>query len=161
MRKWVVDASPLIVLAKVDEVRQQTDLPDTLLIPAPVAEEVRAGLEEDPARRWLFKAGSGYVRPIPAAASEVAAWDLGQGERTVLSWAYQERGWTAIVDDLAGRRCAQALGISCTGTLGVVLAAKAEGMIAEAGPLLECLVRAGLRLSDDLILQARRLAGEL
>lgn len=161
MRKWVVDASPLIVLAKVDAVRLLYDSPDELVIPAPVAEEAKSGPEDDPSRRWLLGDGNRYVRPQQQIVTEVASWDLGRGEIAVLSWAHQEPDWTAIVDDLAARRCAQALGISHTGTLGVILTAKANGLISEVGPLLERLVQAGLRLSDDLILQAKRLAGEL
>ena len=57
MRNWVVDASPLILLAKVDQKRLLTQLPDALVIPAPVAEEIQTGPEDDPARRWLLQAG--------------------------------------------------------------------------------------------------------
>lgn len=161
MRNWVVDASPLILLAKVDQIRLLNTLAGELAIPAPVAEEVQAGLEHDAARQWLLSSGRENVRPHAIIASEVAAWDLGRGETATLSWAYRDPAWLAVVDDLAARRCARALGISFTGTIGVLLAAKHKGMISEVGSLLEELERAGLRMSVELIIEARRLAGEL
>jgi predicted nucleic acid-binding protein len=161
MRKWVIDASPLILLAKVDKIHLLSSLPDALSIPTSVAEEIQEGPDDDPARRWLLDAGSVYVRPSATVAPEVAAWDLGRGERAALSWAYRDKTWTAVIDDLAGRRCARALGIPTTGTVGVVLAARHENVITEVGSLLDDLVDAGLRISEDVITKAMRLAGEI
>jgi len=161
MRKWIVDASPLILLAKIDQIHRITRLPDALAIPAPVAEEIQAGLKDDPARGWLLHSGSEYVQPVPTVEPEVAAWDLGRGERAALSLAYRKPTWTVIVDDLAARRCARALSIPFSGTIGVILAAKHEKVISEVDPLLYDLIRAGLRISEDVITQARRLAGEM
>lgn len=160
MRRWVVDASPLILLAKVDRIHLLSELPDALTIPSPVAEELRAGPEEDPARRWLLHEGSAYVRPVAAVVPEVAAWDVGRGESAVLSWAYRDKSWLAVIDDLAARQCARALDIACTGTIGVVLAAKHNRVIPEVAPVLDALISAGLRISTDVMIQARRLADE-
>ncbi|MEX2399258.1 MAG: hypothetical protein WD423_00705 [Rhodothermales bacterium] len=106
MRKWVVNASPLILLAKVDHIHLLTELMDTLVIPAAVAEEVNAGPDDDPARRWLREIGSEYVRATQDEASDVVAWDLGRGETAVLSWALRHPDWIAVVDDLAARKSA-------------------------------------------------------
>ena len=160
MPSWVVDASPLILLAKVDRLHLLTEPPERLLIPASVAEEIAAGPEDDPARRWLHRAGSRYVQSAVPVEREVAAWDIGRGESAVLPWAYSHPAWIAVIDDLAARCCAQALDIPFTGTLGIVLAAKRKKLIPEVGPLLDELVKAGLRISDALISEARRLAGE-
>ncbi len=61
------------------------------------------------------------------------AWDLGAGEAAVLTWAIARRGTIAIVDDLAGRKCARAHGIPLTGTLGLVLSARKSGKIEAPG----------------------------
>lgn len=160
MPNWVVDASPLIVLAKVNQLDLLTKLPDRLLVPTRVAEELAAGPENDPARRWLLDAGDAYVHSTASVTPEVAAWDIGRGESAVVSWAYGNPAWIAVIDDLAARQCAQALNIPFTGTVGVVLAAKDKGLIPEISPLLDDLVKAGLRVSDALLAQARQLAGE-
>jgi predicted nucleic acid-binding protein len=77
-----------------------------------------------------------------------------------LSWAYHDSRETALVDDLAARRCAKALGIRVTGTIGVVLAAKEEGLIMRAGTVLDALVEVGLRIHPEVMAEAKRLAGE-
>jgi predicted nucleic acid-binding protein len=160
MRRWIADASPIILLAKIDQVHLLEQLPDVLVVPAPVAKEVRSGPKGDPARQWLEANGADYIEPIPSQVSEVNAWDLGRGESAVLSWAYNDSRATALVDDLAARCCARALGIRVTGTIGVVLAAKEEGLITRAGTVLDALVEVGLRIHPEVMAEAKRLAGE-
>jgi predicted nucleic acid-binding protein len=60
----------------------------------------------------------------------------------------------AIIDDLAGRRCASLLGIPVRGTLGIVLAAKKRGLIPQARPVIETLIRSGMYLSRSVIEEA-------
>jgi predicted nucleic acid-binding protein len=47
-----------------------------------------------------------------------------------------------------------------TGTVGILLAAKALGQVQEATPLLDALLAAGVRLSPRLYDEAQRQAGE-
>lgn len=84
---------------------------------------------------------------------------MGAGESSVPTWAYVHPGTEAIVDDLAERRCAAALGISVRGTLGLVVRAKQRGTIPAARPLLEQLRQSGLYLSDRVMNQALELVG--
>lgn len=69
-------------------------------------------------------------------------------------------GTEAIVDDLAARRGAAALGIPVRGTLGLVLTAKKRGVIPVARPVLETLRQSGMYLSDRVLNQALALIGE-
>ena len=69
-----------------------------------------------------------------------------------LAYGYPER--EAIIDDLAGRKCAAFHGIPVRGTLGLVLAAKRRGFIAKARPVMEILLREGLYLSSELLNRA-------
>ena len=59
-------------------------------------------------------------------------------------------GATAFVDDRAVRRCAKALGIRLLGTLGVVLLARATGVVPVTGPIVEELRGVGLWLEDEI-----------
>jgi hypothetical protein len=68
----------------------------------------------------------------PPVPEQILGWGLGPGESSVLALAYANRGMEAIIDDLAGRRCASLLGIPVRGTLGIVLAAKKRGFIPQA-----------------------------
>jgi predicted nucleic acid-binding protein len=85
---------------------------------------------------------------------------LGAGESAVLTWGYVNPGTEVIVDDLAARRCAAALGIPVRGTLGLVLTAKQQGILPAARPVLEQLRLSGMYLSDRVMNQALALVGE-
>jgi predicted nucleic acid-binding protein len=74
--------------------------------------------------------------------------------------AYTHPGTEAIIDDLADRRCAAALGIPVRGTLGLILIAKRQGRIPQARPVFERLRHAGMYLSDRVMNQALGLVGE-
>lgn len=158
-RQWVADASPIILLAKVGQVDLLERLPDELIIPRAVADKIRAGRGDDPARQWMQETGRA-VQNVSLLRPEVAAWDLGRGESAVLSWACERETWTALLDDGAARRAAQALNIPVTGTLGVVLAAKEEGEIGRVRPLMEALIQAGLHIDRAILDHVLRLAGE-
>ena len=159
-RKWAVNASPLIILGKLSRLSLLTDLAETLVIPTAVAEEIEQGPEDDPARVWLSGPGRDFVKDAGAVQPGIANWDLGTGENHVLSWALKNPGFEVILDDLASRKCATVLSIPVRGTLGVLLLAKKEGRVATLEPLLGEVLRAGLRISTEVLEAARRLAGE-
>lgn len=148
-RRWVVNASPLIALCKVGRQGLIFNLADAVVIPQAVVDEINAGPQNDPARRFLLEGPA----PIAAVAPHpsVVTWDLGAGETAVLSYAYAHPGWTAIIDDGAARRCGKALGVPLNGTLGIIIGARRAGLIAAAAPILKDLQSEGFRLRDDVI----------
>lgn len=160
-RKWVCDASPIILLAKVGRADLLLSLSDALMVPAAVEQEVDAGPPKSPARRWLQDNRDRYVVHAVAPVPSVASWELGDGETAALSWVAQDNGWTVILDDRAGRRCGRALDLSLTGTLGLLLLAKEEAYLSEIKPALNALMNAGLQASDSLLEDVLRRAGEL
>lgn len=146
---WVVNASPLILLAKIEHVHLLEELADQVIVPEAVLAEVNNGPIRDPARRFL---AARPLQIVPVAPHPmIAAWDLGEGEAGVLGYATRHPGWKAIIDDGAARRCARALGIPHLGTLGVILRARQSGLIAAAVPLLRALRIEGIRLDDAVI----------
>jgi predicted nucleic acid-binding protein len=156
----VVNASLLIFLAGagLTELAQLAGTP--VQIPRVVVEEIeRFGPTDATAiavkrLNWLV-----VVDPGPAPAI-LERWDLGLGETSVLTWAYTHPGTTAILDDLAARRCANSLGIPVRGTLGLILTAKRRRMIPQARPVLEQLRAAGMYLSDSVMNRALKTVGE-
>lgn len=159
-KRWVVDASPTVLLAKTNRAGLLPACTEKLLIPEAVAEEVRRGSSDDPAREWLRAEGEQFVEPTGPVASAVAAWDLGRGESQVLSYGLRHEGWTAVVDDGAARRCAKGLDVSVIGTLGILVVAKREGRLKKVRPATEALQRAGLHVSKAVVDQVLRMAGE-
>ena len=159
-RRWVVNASPLIILGKISKIDLLVQLVDTLVIPKAVAVEIEQGCPDDPAKQWLAQDGVRFILETPPLSTIVANWDLGSGESHVLSWALAHHDFEAVVDDLAARKCGNALGIPIRGTLGILLLAKKNGLIPRIDPLLDGMSAAGLRIAPNLLTTLRQLAGE-
>lgn len=146
---WVVNASPLIALAHAGRLELLEEIPDELVVPEAVVEEILAG-PEDPAGRSL---ASGWgPRRVATVPEKVAEWGLGKGESAVIALALEFEA-TAVLDDRAARRCATALERPVIGTLGVIVRAKREGFIAAAAPVIRAVVAAGFYYSEHDIRQ--------
>lgn len=158
--RWVINASPLILLGKVGQLDWVPRLGE-IVVPSAVADEILAGAEDDPARLWLANGeGKSWVTPGTVVSPELAAWDLGAGETSVLAWAVDHSGCEAVLDDAAARRCAQVYRIPVRGTLGLVVLAKRRGFITQCRPVLDRLTTSGLFVTPALLEQAARAAGE-
>jgi predicted nucleic acid-binding protein len=91
--RWVVNASPIIVLARLRQADLLLRLPSELVIPAAVAAEVAAGPADDHGRLWLAGPGRAAIRDDAAVPPSIAAWDLGAGETAVLAAGVLTAGW--------------------------------------------------------------------
>ena len=125
-----------------------------------VLQEVSCLDPSDPVVRAIHDAGWQVEMVSDPVPDSVSRWNLDPGEEAVLTLALGSTDCEVVLDDLAGRRCAEAHGIPLIGTLGLVILAKRIGRIAEARPVIEELRRAGLRASDDVIANALRRANE-
>jgi predicted nucleic acid-binding protein len=83
----------------------------------------------------------------------------GDGEAEAIALA-KEMNCELVLDDLRARRLAQKQGLRCVGLLGVLLRAKRTGRLPAVRPAIESLRRARFFISDSLIAEALRLAGE-
>ncbi|MCW1885192.1 DUF3368 domain-containing protein [Luteolibacter flavescens] len=156
----VINASPLIVLSKAGLMDIVLNLATELVIPEPVALEInRAKNPLDPARTWIGNHAC-LVRTAMPNTPFLAAWDLGAGETSVIALAESLAGSIAVLDDLAARRCAQALGLKVTGTLGIILAAKQRKILPAVKPALDAVIAAGMFISPSHIHQVLASAGE-
>lgn len=150
----VIDASPLIFLTKADLLYLLKARYPNVLLPVTVAMEIQQYGSSDITAKTLHETDWLVTVDTPPTPEPVQACNLDPGESAVLTWAYTHPGTEAILDDLAGRRCANRLNIPIRGTLGLVLAAKQRGEISAAKPLLERLRQVGMYLSDRVINQA-------
>lgn len=162
MNTIVFNASPLIVLAKAGLLQTVLALPEEVVVPRAVADEIkRCDDPSDAACNWLESPGaSALLRDAPNVSDFILAWGLGAGESAVIALAETIPQSTAILDDLAARRCAAALGLPVTGTLGLLLMAKKLGHIRRISPALDAVVAAGLFISERHLAEVRRRAGE-
>ena len=156
----VVNASPLIFLAGGDCFEFLQVAGETVQVPSTVASEIRRRGAADPTVQAIERTDwLSVVDDVPVPGL-IQSWDLGPGESAVLALAHANPSTEAIIDDLAARRCAAALGIPVRGTLSLVLGAKQRGLITAARPVLNRMVQAGMYLSDRLLNEALALVGE-
>jgi predicted nucleic acid-binding protein len=156
--KIVVNASPLIVLARAGRIDLLALVGTPIHVPESVSSEVRA--HSDDAARALDTVAWLQTVPDSERMPLVRGWDLGAGESAVLEWARTNRPARAIIDDYAARKLANVLAVPVTGTLGLALLARKQGKVPLARPLVEELARAGLYLSKPVVEHALRLVGE-
>ena len=150
--RWVVNASPLILLGKVKQLDLIAQLSKAFVVPEAVVTEILAGPPDDPARIFI-EANSIDIVAAPSHPL-VASWDLGLGETAVLSHALNNPLYKAIIDDGAARRCAKTLGIPVAGTLSIILAARRHNIIPAAAPVLQSLIAVGFRMNQTMLERA-------
>jgi predicted nucleic acid-binding protein len=85
---------------------------------------------------------------------------LGQGEREVISVAVSSPKSLALLDDGLARQYAKSLGVSVTGTLGILLRAKQSQLIDKVASVMDRLNQLGFRASHATQLAVLKLAGE-
>lgn len=155
-----INTSPLIFLTKGGFLELLQLVSPEIIVPGAVATEIQAYGATDATAQALAATDWLVVRETPPVPAIIQNWDLGAGESAVLAWGYVHPGTELILDDLAARRCATALGIPVRGTLGLVITAKQRGKITAARPVLEQLRLSGMYLSNQVINQALALVGE-
>ncbi len=149
MVHWIVNASPIICLARAGLLDLLRQLPEKADVPQAVIDEILAGPPGDPARQAIVENRFPVIETVNLP--EILAWDLGKGETAVLSYALSHPGTTAILDDRAARKCAKSFAIPCKGTLAAIILSKQRGLIPSAADALRALQAAGLRLDDAVI----------
>ncbi len=128
-------------------------------MPEPVAGEIMQRGTQDPTARAIEDTECLVIRTVADTPMTILEWRLGAGESAALALAYAQ-GLEAIIDDLAGRKCAASLGIPVRGTLGTMLLAKKRAAIPKARPVIEDMMAAGLYLSTAVVNEALRRVGE-
>lgn len=137
----VSDTTPLLYLARVRQLEARPD--------APGVGAVRAAA-------WL------RVVPDVAAPVDVAEVlaDIDAGEAAAIAVALVRHADLLLIDDAAGRRAAGELGVAVRGTLGVLVTAKAAGILVAVAPVIAALLAEGFRASGVVVEQALRASGE-
>jgi predicted nucleic acid-binding protein len=155
----VINASPLITLFRSGQADLLPRLFSRMVIPHAVWQEVVVDGHDDAAARGLAHQ-NWPIRDQAAISQRVAAWNLGAGETSVLSYALANPPLRAVIDDADARRCARTLGIQMLGTGGLLVLAKRRGLLASVATGLDRLRDSGLWLSDELIKRLKTQAGE-
>lgn len=103
------------------------------------------------------------IQPAAPVSAQLAALpNLHAGETAALALALQSHADAVLMDESAGRRAAQQLGLSVIGVLGVLLQAHRSGLLLEIKPVLRRLeAEAGFWLSPVLVQEVLKKCGEI
>lgn len=154
----VSNTTPLISLGEIGLLDVLHPLYDEIWIPPAVVSEYRAGMAAHPQRPDLT--GFSWISVHPAPADPLVPDTLDPGEAEAIALARSCSARLVLIDEQRGRATAQAMGRPMTGTLGVLLDAKAHGLIAPIRPYIDQMLAQGRRISPRLRQDVLLLAGE-
>lgn len=157
----VADAAPLISLAQIGHLSLLPVLYGVIYVPQAVYDEVvHAGLERPgaPEVRQADWIRMEVVQNVTAV--QLLRDRLGAGESEAIVLALEKGADLLLINEAKGRRIAEAQGLSVTGTLGTLVAAKRRNHVDAIIPLLDALRASGFRMSLALYQAVVALANE-
>ena len=159
VRPVVANNTPLVALWVLGRLDLLRDLYGAVLVPQAVHAEF---LETERALRQTALEQAPWIKAVPLADPRraLAYVGLDRGEAEVLALAEERDARLVIIDERKGRRYAKRLSLPLTGTMGLLLLAKEEGLIPTLAPLVDELQSAGLYLAPSLVTRVLQLANE-
>jgi predicted nucleic acid-binding protein len=160
-RLVVVNTTPIIALSLVGELDLLRSLYDQVVVPSAVEAEVLAGGRGGIGSSELREASWLRVVSLQDPRRAELLVDLDRGEAEVLALAQELHADLVIIDERLARLHAKRLGLTLTGSLGVLLRAKQLGHVKAVAPLIRRLRQGGIHLSDMVVAQVLALADEI
>lgn len=165
MSACVTNTSPLIALSAIKRLDLLREIfPETLVPDAVFRETVTDGVgwhEANQLQQELV-AGNWLVRvkvPDSSFLNGLRNRLGGSGEAEAIVLA-KERSLPVLLDEMAGRRAAAALGLQVIGSLWVLRQSKAAGRIKLIRPVITQMIESGIYYHDDLVEKFLREVGE-
>lgn len=157
----VLDASPLITLARIRRLAVLSQLADTIYIPEAVYVESvtqagnRPGSTEIAQADWIVRRHVDHQSRVTQLRTQI-----GWGEAEAIVLAHQVQADAVVLDDATARRVAVQEGCAVVGLLGLLVDGKRRGLIPAIKPLIDALREARFFVADDLYAAVLRQAGE-
>ncbi|KFC24153.1 DUF3368 domain-containing protein [Chryseobacterium sp. FH1] len=146
----ICDTSCFIILSKIGELDILQKLYGEIITTPDIAEEFGEILPD-----WVN---------IKSAESQntqrILETQIDKGESSAIALALEVANSTLILDDFKARKIAQNLGLVFTGTIGIIIKAKLNGVIPSIKPFLEKIKATDFRISFEIEIQALKEAGE-
>lgn len=124
----VSDTSPLNYLVLIREERVLPLLFSRVVVPRSVLAEMSHAATPEPVRAWVASLPS-WVELRSPAVPPARLGDLGPGELDAIAIAEDLRADALLIDERDGRRVARERGIATYGTVAVLEAAAARGLL--------------------------------
>ena len=153
----VSNASPLIVLLKINKLSILKELFEKIIIPEAVYKEITA---KEPDKLIFDKLGWIKTRSVTNIEMTTLLEKLvnsGEAEAIVLA---KELKVTLLIDDAKARKYAKLLNIEVMGTLGLLKIAKKNGLIQSVRKVIENMLAEGYYIEDKLVRKILKDIGE-
>jgi len=162
MREIIINTGPIIALtAAVGSLSWMGQLYDRVIVPGEVFDELLAGGPLANECGLVLSAGGAFaVREKMGSIRKSLLGELDLGEASVLETALTGAVSTVAIDEVAGRRIARIYGLKVTGSLGILVRAKKEGIIKDLRICIQSMKAHGVWISDELTHQILASAGE-
>lgn len=147
----VSNASPLILLARMERFELLLQMFDRIVIPEAVYAEVVTNSPGRPGAVETQKAVNDWIEVHPIQQMDLARsllTKLGWGESEAITLALENNADLVLLDDRKARIAAEFMGLQVRGTVGLLIQAYRRGMIENLEQALDELKKAGVRISD-------------
>ena len=161
MRKVISNSTPLIILGNIDKLFILKELYKEMIIPKAVFNELT--VKEDKAKQQIIQ-NLDWIKVLEVKNIKnrrMYQSKLHDGEVEVMILAQEISADLLIIDDNAAKKTAKFLGLTVTGTLGVLLKAKSQGIISSVKSILDEMLNQGFYVSENIIKLVLKSANEM
>lgn len=131
-----------------------------VIVPFEIGQELAAGIQRDDTWHRMQNVPGITLRPSTVRLHPLLRAQLDAGEAAVIQTALDEGIATVILDERKARRIALAMGLSVTGTLGILVQAKLSGHLPSVREAIQTLRQRGIWLNETVVAKTLLLAGE-
>ena len=151
MHKIIIsDTSCFIILSNIDELHLLQKLYSKITTTIEIATEFGEPLPE-----WV------EILSVKSKDTQrLLEMQIDKGESSAIALALEISDSLLILDDIKARKVATQLGLPITGTLGIIIKAKLEGIIPSVIPILNKIKQTDFRLSNEVESQVIKAAME-
>ncbi len=161
MLKIISNTTPIITFLGLEKLNLLQELYQEIIIPLAVFEEIELG-KEKPFYTDLTQFNWIKIKNVQnQEAVRYLETILDRGEAEVIVLAQEINADVIIIDERLARNYANIQNIAYTGSFGILLKAKQQGLISEIKPLLQKAQNNGIRMNERIINEILNKAGEL
>ncbi|WP_372948782.1 DUF3368 domain-containing protein [Mariniphaga sp.] len=159
MPKIVSNTTPIISLLKLSQLNILKELYSEILIPYAVFQEIEDGKNK---RYYQDLSKIDWIKIVEIQDSQAIKYflDLDAGESEAIVLATEIGADLIIIDEKLGRFHAKHADLKVTGTIGILIKAKRQGIVRDLKPLLYELTEKDVWISEKLIEEILKQVGE-
>ncbi len=140
----ISDTSCLIILSKIGELDLLRKLYGNIVTTTDIASEFGEDLPD-----WI------EIKNVKDLHKQrLLEMQIDKGESSAIALALETEDSTVVLDDYKARKIANQLGINYTGTIGIIIKAKQNGITPSIKPVLEKIKQTNFRISAELEITA-------